>query len=659
MFPRQGSFKYPFQVNKPWSYELITAPFNFPIYKDDKQVEREQREILRTFLPYYKKNEQVEAKQQKALSVSLDSALHIPAQYKNYISGQLKFVYKQGIINKESLFYGDSKTIKYNAIQLVDGGQMAHVIPVDSLFTTRTAYEYIINHRPDWLNEEILKSCNINYFLSDNLMYDKTLSERGKQDMLAKVSISQGMVQAGEKIIDRGEIVTPETAQILNSLKKELEKQKGFTDQGDLMWIGEIILIVALMTLLFLYLFLFRYHIYKQTKSVLCLLLLILLLGILSSLTLRFTPFSIYIIPFALLPILTRIFFDSRTALFVHIITVLYVATSLPDSFGFLLLQLTAGMTVVSNLKDLTQRSQLARTALLIFVNYAIVYTGYTLLLEGSWASIDWHMFLYFAINAFLLLFSYGFIWIFEKLFGFLSNVSLIELSNMNSDFMLKFAEIAPGSFQHSMQVSNLAAEATREINGNALLVRVGALYHDLGKMENPLYFTENQLNGVNPLAEMEYQQAAQLIIKHVDDGVRLAKKQNLPQVIIDFIATHHGKGRTKYFYNSFKNKFPGANIDESAFHYHGPAPQTKEQAVLMMADAVEASSRSLSSYSDEIINHLVDDIINGQIADGLLKQAKITFSDVEVVKAVFKEKLKTIYHTRVQYPELNNDEKN
>ncbi len=652
LFPRQGTFEYHYQVNKPWSYELVTAPFDFPIYKDKIEVLQERKEALASFEPYFKVDEKVAVKELDLLNRNLDTLSHVPSEYKWYLKDVLKYIYDNGIIHLHNL---DSlKANEQTGIVVIYPNQLAEKKAINSLFTTKTAYQYILSNRPSWMDENVLKSFNINYYLSENLNYDKELSDKYKIDLLKQVSLTNGMVQAGERIVDKGEIVTHRTAAQLNSLKIELNKQKGTADQYDFMWLGQVILATSLMTLLFLYIYLFRMHIYENIKSVLFILLMIVLMSAFAALTFRF-GFPVFVVPFALVAILVRIFFDSRTALFAHIITVLQISISVPDSFGFVLLQLTAGMSVISSLKDLTQRSQLARTAFIVFISYTVMYVSYILLTMGEWTFIEWTTILVFAINALLLLFSYGFIFIFEKLFGFLSNVSLVELSNVNSELMQRYSDVAPGSFQHSMQVANLAAEAAKKINGNALLIRIGALYHDIGKMANPSYFTENQLTGNNPLDMLDYQQAAHIIISHVDEGVKIAQKNKIPEKIIDFIRTHHGTGMPKYFYNAFKNKYPEAVFDESVFHYKGPSPKTKEQAVLMMADAVEASSKSLNSYSDTTINQLVDDIVGRQIADGLLKDAKITFCDVETVKAVFKEKLKTIYHTRVQYPDLEN----
>jgi len=656
LFPKQDTFnKYDSEIGKPWPYGLVTAPFDYPIYKDKDKYEKEQLEIMRLFSPYYRIDKNISEKAinqfLNGVTASDSNARILPYSCKMYLFSQLKFVYSKGIINTDEL---DSIVQKgQSSINIIDSKKFSHNVSINSVFTVKTAYEFIILKRPIWIDENTLKSANINSYLSENLIYSKELSERETGDLLKHVSQTSGMIQAGERIVDRGEIVTKRTYGLLNSLKIELEKQKSTTNQYNLTWIGESILIGSLMMLLFLYLYLFRQHYYERKRDLFFLLLMILMMISFAVLSIKIPILNIYIVPFALLPIIIRTFFDSRTALFVHTITILQISLIAPDSFEFVLLQLAAGMTVVSSLKDLTQRSQLFRAAILVFASYSIIYVGNCLLIQGDLHEIEWIRFMYFGINALLLLFAYGLIYIFEKIFGFLSNVTLVELSNVNSPLLLQLSEIAPGTFQHSLQVANLVTEAGKKINANTLLLRIGALYHDIGKLTNPMFFTENQLSGINPLAELDYEVAAQHIINHVAEGIKIAQKNDLPERIIDFIRTHHGKSRTRYFYNSFINKFPNVPVNEKAFMYNGPSPKTKEHAILMLADAVEASSRSLTEYSDETINILVDSIINKQIADGLLKDARITFVDVETIREVFKEKLKTIYHTRVSYPEL------
>ena len=660
LFPKQEAFEYEFNIGKPWTYELVTAPFDYPIYKDDELYQKEQKDIMRTFAPYYRRNDKIAQKAMKDFidrtTLSETNSQTIPLLYKKHISVLLNYVYLKGIISSEEL-----DTIKANGqtkINIIDYNNISRTSSINELFTVKTAYAYIIINSPEWANNDYLRSLNLNRHLTENLVYNKVFSDRGEREMLKLVSPKSGMVQAGERIIDRGEIITKKSHGLLGSLKIEINKQKSSDHQYNLMFMGKLIIVFTLMMLLFLYFYLFRKHIFESKKDLLFLLLMILLMVSLAVISLKISILSIYLVPFALLPIIVRTFFDTRTASFIHTITILQISLIVPDSFEFIMLQLVVGMAVVSSLKDLTQRSQLFRAAILVFVGYSIMYVGNCLLIEGDANKIVMDNFKYFGINAFLLFFAYGLIYIFEKIFGFLSNVTLVELSNVNNPLMLKLSEIAPGTFHHSLQLANLVTEAGKKINANILLLRVGALYHDIGKLKNPTFFTENQLSNVNPLEDLDYETAAQHIIDHVQEGVKTAEKNGLPDRVIDFIRTHHGKSRTRYFYNSFINKYPNALVNEQAFMYEGPSPKTKEQALMMMADAVEASSRSLHEYSDVTINMLVDTIIDKQIADGLLRDAKITFADVEVVKEVLKEKLKTIYHTRVSYPELEKDKK-
>ena len=437
-------------------------------------------------------------------------------------------------------------------------------------------------------------------------------------------------------------------------MKIEYEKRKSSIQQSVLVTIGEIIVILSLVSLFFLYINLFRPRIFASFGNLIFISLLIVVIIAMTSFTIRYTTLSYFMVPFAILPIIIRVFFDSRTALFAHIITVLIISFIVDNSFQFIILQITIGMVAVSSLKDMTQRSQLAQTALYIFLSYVVMYLAFEFISEGDINRIHWQPVISFAISSLFLLFAYVLIYVFEKIFGLISSITLVELTNVNSDLMMKFAEVAPGTFQHTLQVSNLATEAAKKINANSLLVRTGALYHDIGKMNHPENFIENQMGGLNPLLKMEFEDAAKIVISHVSEGIQLAKKSHLPEQIINFIATHHGTSKTKYFYNSFINAHPDVKPNDIAFTYPGPLPNNKETAILMMADAVEARSRSLQIYTEESINEMVESMIDGQIAEGQFKEAPITFRDVEAVKEVFKEKIKNIYHTRIVYPEVN-----
>lgn len=646
LFPKENMFKYQFEIGKPWSYELITASFDFPIYKNESEISKERAQLLQNYSPFFKLDTTVTQSQLKKITVDHSKAFEENPKALLFIKQKFKEIYSKGIISGE------------NANQLSkDGKQEIHCIMPDresvvenlsELYTPKSAYEEILKNAP-----EDFKNYNLNIYLIPNLQYDSATSELSKKDLLKGLSLTSGMIQSGERIIDRGEIVTPESYKILNSLKIEYQKRNYSIQQSTLVAVGEIIIISGLILLFFMYLYLFRPRIYENFGNLIFLSLLILMMVAMASVTIKYTTLNYYMLPFALLPIITRVFFDSRTALFAHIITVLIVSFMVDNSFQFVLLQITIGMAAVSSLKDMTQRSQLAQTALYIFLCYTAIYVAFEFISEGDLQRVHWKPILHFAISSAFLLFAYVLIYIFEKIFGLISAVTLVELTNINSDLMMKFAEKAPGTFQHTLQVSNLATEAAKKIGANSLLVRTGALYHDIGKMKHPEYFIENQMGGTNPLTEMDFEKASRLVIAHVTDGVEIAKKSHLPEQIINFITTHHGKSKTKYFYNSFVNANPDKTPNEEAYTYPGPLPNSKETAILMMADAVEARSRSLSIYTEESINDAVEQMINAQIADGQFKDAPISFRDVETVKSVFKDKIKNIYHTRIVYPEI------
>ena len=644
LFPIESKFKYQFEVGKPWSYELITASFDFPIYKSEQQINKEQEEMLKDFTPYFQTDTSEQDIQINKLYSDWKKKSGSSVRFQSYIKKKFSTIYSKGIIsNEEYNKLKDNGTINISTIL---PNRMTKIVPIEEVYTPKTAYEEIIRDAP-----EILKSYDINLYLIENLKYDSTTSTLSKSDLLKNLSLTSGMIQSGERIIDRGEIVTPTSYLALHSLKIEYEKRKASIQQSTVVVVGEIVMIFVLVSLYFLYLYLFRPRIFENFSNMLFISLITVLIIGLTTFTMRYTSVSYYIVPFALLPIIIRVFFDPRTALFAHIITMLIISFMVDNSFQFILLQITVGMVAVSSLKDMTQRSQLAQTALYIFLSYVLMYLALEFVAEGDILRIHWQPIIYFAISSAFVLLAYVLIYIFEKIFGLMSSVTLLELTNINSDLLLRFSEAAPGTFQHTLQVSNLATEAAKKINANSLLVRTGALYHDIGKMKHPEYFTENQLGGKNPLSDMEYEQAARIVISHVADGIEIAKKSHLPEQIINFIGTHHGLSKAKYFYNSFINDFPDLVPNDAAFTYPGPLPNNKETAILMMADAVEARLRSLAIYTEDSINEMVESMINSQIADGQFKEAPITFRDVETVKSVFKEKIKNIYHTRIAYP--------
>ena len=650
-FPREGKFRYHFQEGKPWRYGLLTASFDFPIYKSSIQIKTEQDSVLKDFQPFYTFNPNIATKQSESLQIAYKTSLKskLPTYLYNLLQKEIQEVYQQEIVSSND--YERLQKEKITAIRVLENN-VSKTYLMSSLLSPRMAYEKIIENLPDEGSRSLVHDCNLNNYLVENLSFDAGTTQKAKDELLQRISISSGVVQAGERIIDRGEIVSPHTYQILKSLETVTLKKTINLDRREITILGEAIVIICLYVFFYLFLALFRHKIFNDARRLGFLLIMIVGVTLTAYFTSQLKVLGIYIVPFAILPIIIVTFIDSRTALYAHLITVLLCAFVAPFAMEFIFLQIIIGMTAIDTLSDLVKRSQLVRCAILVFIAYSISYLGYTLLSEGDWTKINWNMFAYFGGSCILLLFAYLLIYLLEKTFGFVSNVTLVELSDINSPILRQLSEICPGTFQHSMQVSNLAAEAAIKIGANAQLVRTGALYHDIGKLGNPAFFTENQ-SGVNPHQAISYEQSAQIIIQHIKDGLKMADKLMLPQAIKDFISTHHGKSKTKYFYNSFKNEFPDFKINEESFTYPGPNPFTKETAILMMADSVEAASRSLKEYTEESIAKLVNNIIDGQIADGLMKDAPISFRDVETIKSVFIEKLKTMYHTRISYPEL------
>ena len=650
-FPREGKFRYQFYEGKPWRYGLLTAPSDFPIYKTDEEVSSERDSVLRTFEPYFRLNTEVVTKEVEQLRTNYNTKLRgkVSSAYMQYVENSLHELYSNGIVSTQ-----DWDRLRKEERQRINirENTVAQSRYVSDLFTVRTAYEFIINNCPASLDRAKLQSCDINDYLIENVTYDADMSEKVKNTLLQSVSIASGMVQAGERIVDRGEIIDNHTYNVLRSLKIVHEQKSGGSQTQGIILAGQFVLVFGLMFCFWTYLWSFRLKIFYNRRNNLFMVLCIFVSCILTELCVGMGLFNVYIIPYAIVPIVVRTFFDSRTALFIHLIIVLICSLMVPFPHEFLLLQIVAGMVVTFSLKELSERSQLIRSSFFIFMAYVIGYLSLTLFQEASWQKINWLMMLYFGINFILLMFAYVLVYMLEKTFGYVSSITLVELSNINRPLLKKLSETCPGTFQHSLQVSILASEAAAKIGADAQLVRTGALYHDIGKMWNPVFFTENQTN-INPHNQLAFDQSAQIIIGHVTEGMKMAEKEGLPKAVTNFIRTHHGRGKTKYFYNSYRNKYPDQPVDDKLFTYPGPNPFTKETAILMMADSVEAASRSLKEHTEENIVGLVNRIIDSQIADGLLRNAPLTFKDVEDVKAVFIEKLKTMYHTRISYPDL------
>ena len=658
VFPRQGKFKYSFNEGRPWRYGLLTAPFDFPIFKSAEQLKQDQDSILIFYEPYYKFDK--EAETEAIANFDADSNFNpslskLESTYIGYIRNKLQHIYDKGIISStdyDKLFSTKKQTLRLREDNEVKPRE------VESFYTFKTAYEAIINEAPPSLEVNKLKNADINNYLKENIVYDASTSEKAKNEFVQQVKPTFGMVHEFERIIGEGEIVDHDVYNILSSLKRVTEDKSGESGRSNLIVLGEFFLIALLMGSFYMYLLFFRKEEYVNRKHVTFMVLVITFFVVLTAINVSYNLFNVYIIPYAIVTILIRTFIDSRTALNASLITILLCTLMVSFTFEFMLLQIAITMICIFNLKELTERSQLIRSSFVILGAYIVVYVALVLAQEGDIAMIEWENIIYFLINFLFITFSYLLVYMVEKSFGFISGVSMVELANINKPILRQLSEEAPGTFQHSMQVSNLAAAAAIEIGANPSLVRTGALYHDIGKLVNPAFFTENQSPGMNPHSGLPFEESARIIINHVPLGVKKGQKAGLPKQIIDFIETHHGNSTPKYFYNSWKNANPGKEIDSAAFSYPGPNPFTKETAILMMADTVEAASRSLTEYTEESITKLVNKLIDAQVEEKLFQKAPITFLEVDRIKNLFIKKLQTIYHSRIAYPELKEDDK-
>lgn len=657
LLPTTSLDPFQFEIGKPWQNELLTAPFDFPIYKtsNDLAIERRNIETSASYFNYDSTVYYSEVENLTKLENKLRSEYTLTTEDStalSYIKVKLKDIYNEGIISINDLKVA---TAHKDSTIMLEKDKIISAKSIVNIYTPSSAFADLKRNLPASISTQWLSLWKIESYITPNVLYDATTTNMVKTERINNISISEGMVQMGERIIDRGDIVTEEKAKILNSLSKEKDIKQGqtFNERSKLL-IGRSLLIVCLMALFYVYLRLFRKQFYNSKRIVTLLLLMIVAFCGGTSLIITYaSPSLIYIIPFAILPIIVSTFFDTRTALYANYITIFISSIVVPSPFEFVLLQATAGMVTISTLRDLSQRSQLVRTAIIIFFTYCLFFLGYGLISDSSIFVVNWINFVFFLINGLLLLFAYPFIYIIEQIFGFISNVRLIELSDINTPLMRKLSETAPGTFQHCTQVSNLAVEIANKIGANPLLARVGALYHDVGKISNPPFFVENQAKGNNPHNKLNAEESSIIITNHVKDGVKIAKDFGLPKSIIEFIETHHGKSVTRYFYNQYVNEHPDEEVDINKFSYTGPNPYTKEQAIVMMCDTVEAASRSLPEYNDESINKLVDKIVDAQIIEHYLDRAPITLKEIGEAKEILKEKLKNIYHTRIAYPEI------
>ena len=635
-------------------YQSFIAQFDFPIYKTEEAIKQEQDSILQTLMPYYNYDPTREKKElekfNKDFSIELTGLSHA---YRAKIIDRIHRLYAAGIMNTpeyNAIAHRDST----NMVKVVDG-KSATPTEIGCIYSTMSAYEALLKDEELSKDRATLQKLNLTNYLEPNLTYDKEKTETEKNDMLGSIPLASGMVLSGQKIIDRGEIVDDYTYRVLSSFERELQRRNATQKELTTTFIGQVIYVTILVMLFTMYIALFRKDYFDKPRSIMMLYVMITVFPIIVAMMIDHNWFNVYIVPFAMAAIFARMFMDSRTAFVTQLTIVLICAAIVKYQYEFIIIQLVAGLVAIYSLRELSSRAQVIKTAALVTVSSCAVYFALQMMQETDVLKLDSKMYTHFAVNGVLLLLSYPLMYLIEKTFGFTSNVTLFELSNTFKGVLRNLSEVAPGTFQHSITVGNLAAEVANRIGADSLLVRVGALYHDIGKMTNPAFFTENQA-GVNPHDALTCKESAKIIIGHVTEGVKIAEKANLPTIIKDFILTHHGRGMAKYFYIKYQNEHPDEVVDKEQFTYSGPNPFTREQALLMMADTCEAASRSLQEYTEESISSLVDRLIDAQVADGCFKDCPITFRDIAQAKQVLTERLMSIYHTRIQYPELKKE---
>lgn len=644
--PRPSEFNFKIEKGKPWGYADLTATFAFPVYKSEEALEKERTEQMKDFVPYYTFDKSVGAHQVALLRQELD---RLPEEHGNY--------FKISVINCVSNIYkhdiiGDIDSLKEKGIRSIRRveGEAMQQLSIEQLLTPRQAYEQLLSDPSMRRYSDILGDIHLNEFIEPNLIYDSFHSQSDLDELLAISPLSRD-VQMGEKIISRGDIVDDNAYQVLESYRKEYEERHNGAETS-LTLLGKALYAFIIILLFTIYLGIYRKDYFERLRSACMLYTLIIIFLLLTSLLVSHSLLHVYIIPFAIVPIFVRVFMDSRTAFMTHVTVVILAAVMLQQPMQFIAVELLSGFAVVFALRELSSRSQLFWTAAIFILTAAATHLSLSLLRQGDLSHLDASEFIYLAICGFIVFCAYPLLYVVEKTFGFVSDITLVELSNTSKDLLRKMSEVAPGTFNHSIQVGNLAAEVARRLDANAQLVRTGALYHDIGKTSCPIYYTENQAGGISPHEHLSDIESAQYIIGHVTEGLKLADKYHLPRQIRDFIATHHGQGKAKYFYIKYKNEHPDEPVDDLLFTYPGPNPFTKEQAILMMADAVEAASRSLPDYTEQSIRNLVGRIVDGMVSDGFFRECPITFRDIQYAKTVLIEKLKTIYHTRISYPE-------
>ncbi len=655
LLPKEGKFKYEFQKNKPWVHEDLLAPFDFAINKSKEEIATEKIQIQQNQILYFNSNEKVKdkvindfknwANQKENNSLNVKDKEIIIQQGIKYLNE----IYAVGVI--EIIDELEDKDKNYTIV-LMGADKVGEEVEMGDLYTIKSAYDFVVND----LKKQKLKNANfllsgIENFIQQNIKFNKELTQKDLENEFNNISLVKGGVYENEKIISTGELVLEDKYAVLQSLKIEYESKLGTSNQSLWIILGQLIIVILLFYAISIFLKNVNAKVFNDNMDIGFLFIIVVSFVAITVLILNFKEISVYVIPYCIIPLLIRTFFGNRLALFTFIITILLISFIVPNSFEFIILESITGIITIFTVLNVNKRSELFYTSFIIFIVFSLSYLGLSLLQEGNINTIVWSKFGWFAMAAGFTIITYPLIYLFEKTFGYISDVTLLELSDTNNSLLRELNLKAPGTFQHSLQVSNLAEEAIREIGGNPLLVRAGALYHDIGKMFAPAYFIENQTAGINPHDELSFEESADIIINHVIKGIEIAKANKIPEHIIDFIRTHHGTTKTQYFLRMSKNENPEIDINADLFQYPGPIPFSKETAVLMMADSVEAASRSLKLYNTDSISQLVENIITSQVNENQYINTDITFNDIATIKNLFIKKMLNIYHVRIEYP--------
>ena len=656
LFPREGKFPYEFQRGKIWMHKDLYTEFDTPIFKTQQELNVEKDSLLKTFVMYYNDRPEVAEQQKKQFSQTFNeqwenSGLDENEKTKLYqdVITLLDLAYKRGILQTDDNTINQSQSDQIVIIR----NNIASAGDRDNILTPKTAYELVMadlekSERGDMI---FMKSLNLNNFIHPNLTFNADITNKAKNEQISKLSYTKGMIPANRQIIAHGDLVNDEKFILLVSMQREFENRVGASGDFKQIWAGQALIVIFCFLMVSLYLMYSRPQIFQNTLRTAFLLLIMLLFIGLSCLVVRNEYFNLYILPYVLIPVIICTFYDARTAIFIYLITLLLIGFMAPNGFEFVFLNLFAGMISIINIKHIYRRGALFRSIVVVIMAYCAVYSAMVLMQGINIRQVEWMNYIRFSISGILVFVAYPSIFIFEKLFGFISDITLMELSDTNQPLLRKLSEVAPGTFQHSLQVANISEEVIRKIGGNPLLVRTGALYHDIGKINRPEFFIENQAGNHNPHKDLTPENSAQIIIDHVMDGVEIARKNSVPQHIIDFIRTHHGNSTVRYFYHLQQEQNPGKQIDRTKFTYSGPDPFSKEMVVLMMCDSIEAASRSLKEVNHRNISDMVDSIINYQILEDQYNDANITYREINTAKQIIKNRLMNIYHVRIEYP--------